>query len=67
MKKGSGYKEDGKTLLFRIDKYTWLDDNTVEIKGGYNEGSLSASWATYIWERKNNRWILKSVGLIAVA
>ncbi len=67
VKKGSGYKEDGNSLLFRIDRYTWIDDNTVEIRGGYNEGPLSASWANYTWERKNSKWTLKSVGLMMVA
>ena len=67
VKKGSGYKEDGKCLLFRIDRYTWLDENTVEIRGGYNEGPQSTSSANYTLERKNSKWILKSVGIMMVA
>ena len=66
VKKGSEFVM-GKGLLFRIDSYKQVDKNSVEIRGGYEEGNLSASWATYLWVRKNGKWALKSVGPVIVA
>ncbi|MDE0484561.1 MAG: hypothetical protein OXI67_18425 [Candidatus Poribacteria bacterium] len=57
----------GKGILFRIDKYKQIGRNSVEIRGGYYVGNLSASWAPYLWERKNGKWVLKSVGPVIVA
>lgn len=59
-------------VLFRIDRckwigWGWITRNCVEISGGYNEGPFSASWASYIWERKKGKWVLKSVGPVLVA
>jgi hypothetical protein len=77
VKKGSDFVladgiVEGNGLLFRIDSYRWIgrfNKNSVEIRGGYDEGNLSASWASYIWVIKNGKWKLKSVsfGAIAVA
>ncbi len=66
VRKGSEFVM-GKGLLFRIDSYKKVGSNSVEIRGGYEEGNLSASWATYTWERKNAKWVLKSVGPVIVA
>ncbi len=66
IKKGSEFVM-GKGLLFRIDGYKQVDKNSVEIRGGYSEGNLSASWASYTWVRKNGKWVLKSVGPVVVA
>ena len=66
VKKGSEFVM-GKGLLFRIDSYKQLDRKRVEIRGGYLEGNLSASWATYTWVRKNDKWVLKSIGPVIVA
>ena len=65
-KKGSEFVM-GKGLLFQIRSYKQVGRNSVEIRGGYYEGPLSASWATYIWVRKNGKWVLKSVGPVMVA
>ena len=59
----------GNGFLFRIDSYEQMGSsiNRVEISGGYSEGNLSASWASYIWVRKEGKWELESVGPIALA
>lgn len=44
-------------ILFRIDSYKWYG-NIVVIRGGYYQGSLSASWATYTWIQIAGIWIL---------
>ena len=66
VKKGSKFKR-GKGILLFIRSYTWLDDNTVEIKGGYYHTGLSSSVGPYIWERKQGKWILKSIGILLVS
>ena len=59
----------GNGLLFRIDSYKRFGRfrNRAIISGGYSEGDLSASWASYIWVRRKGKWELKSVGSIAIA
>ena len=59
----------GNGVLFRIDSYEQMGSskNRIEISGGYSEGDLSASWASYIWVRKEGKWELESVGPIGLA
>ena len=66
VKKGSEFRVE-KGLLFSIRSYTRLDRNTVKIRGGYYEGDLSASSATYTFEKKEGKWTLKSVGPMVVS
>ena len=60
---------EGNGLLFRIDSYRWISvfRNCVKISGGYSEAELSASWASYIWIRRNGKWELEFIGVVAVA
>ena len=62
VKKYSEFVEGNDGLLFRISSYKQVGKNNVEIIGGYYEGNLSASWATYLWVKQNGKWTLKSVG-----
>ena len=59
----------GNGLLFRIDSHRWISvfRNCVKISGGYSEGELSASWASYIWVRRNGKWELEFIGVRAIA
>ncbi len=59
-------------LLFRIDScqwvgWGWFTRDHAEICGGYDEASLSASSASYIWKRDRFGWALDSVGPVLVA
>ena len=60
---------EGNGLLFRIDSYKWIGlfGNCVKISGGYSEGNLSASWASYIWIRRKGKWELAFIGDRAIA
>ena len=60
---------EGNGLLFRIDSYRWISlfRNCVKISGGYSEDVLSASWASYIWIRRNGKWELEFIGDSAIA
>ena len=60
---------EGNGLLFRIDSYRWVGvfGNCVKISGGYSEGDLSASWASYIWIRRKGKWKLEFIGASAIA
>ena len=60
---------EGNGLLFRIDSYQWIGlfGNCVKISGGYSEGNLSASWASYIWIRRKGKWELEFIGDRAIA
>ena len=60
---------EGNGLLFRIDSYQWIGlfGNCVKISGGYSEGDLSASWASYIWIRRKGKWELEFIGDRAIA
>ena len=60
---------EGNGLLFRIDSYRWIGlfKNYVKISGGYSEGELSASWASYIWIRRKGKWELEFIGASAIA
>jgi hypothetical protein len=56
---GSAFQE-GEGLKFRIESLTWIDDSTVEARGGYYEGNLSASGNLYRIVRKDGKWIVES-------
>lgn len=59
----------GNGVLFRIDGYKrfGLFRKYVKISGGYAEGDLSASWATYIFVKKGGKWELLHVFFGAIA
>ena len=45
-------------LLFRIDSIKEIDNNEVEVAGGYFESGLSASGNIYTVRRVGNTWIV---------
>ncbi|MDQ7823863.1 MAG: hypothetical protein RDV48_13775 [Candidatus Eremiobacteraeota bacterium] len=52
-------KETGEEgLLFRVDSIKWISWSRAEVKGGYYEGSLSASGNKYSVLRKGWKWIV---------
>jgi len=58
--KGSRFRLHGTGgLLFRVDGIKWLDDDHVEVGGGYYEGPLSASGNTYHVTRKAGVWVVE--------
>ncbi|MBX6316737.1 MAG: hypothetical protein IRY99_28060 [Isosphaeraceae bacterium] len=59
---GSKFKE-GQGVKFRIESLKWIDDDTAELRGGYYEGPLSASYFLYRVNRKNGRWIVTKAEL----
>jgi hypothetical protein len=63
---GSQFQE-GKGVLFRIGSLKWIDDDTAEVLGGYNEGPLSASWNRYRVVRKAGRWAVVADELLGVS
>ena len=46
----------GRGVLLRLTEIRWIDDDTVEVDGGYHESSLNASGNTYRAERRNGEW-----------
>ena len=52
-------EETGKEgIIFRIRTIRWINKETVEVEGGYYEGSLSASENTYQVIRKGRSWVV---------
>ncbi len=45
-------------IIFRIISIRWLNEETVEVKGGYYEANLSASGNTYRLIRIGRYWIV---------
>jgi hypothetical protein len=43
-------------LVFRATITQWLSDNTVIVRGGYEEGELSASGNTYTLTKEDGTW-----------
>lgn len=43
-------------LIFTIGNIKWINDNEVEVTGGYYEGGMSSSGVTYKVQRKNSKW-----------
>ena len=50
----------GRGLVFRQATIRWINDNEVEVEGGYYEGGLSASGNTYKAGRKDGKWVVAS-------
>jgi hypothetical protein len=46
----------GKGLKFRINEIKWIDNNTVEMSGGYYEHGKSSSRNLYRVVRKAGKW-----------
>jgi hypothetical protein len=46
-------------LIFYIEEIRWINENEVEVSGGYYEGNLSASGNKYQVVRKNGKWAIK--------
>ncbi|MDE0636160.1 MAG: hypothetical protein OXI43_09975 [Candidatus Poribacteria bacterium] len=73
VKKGSEYVREyinGPTVLHFIRSYEWVSENFVKITGGsYWPGGIGPASGLdvakpYLWERKDGKWILKSVGVL---
>ena len=54
----SEFKE-GEALIFYVNNLKWVNDNTVEVSGGYEEHDLSSSWGLYRVVRQNNGWAVE--------
>ena len=48
----------GKGVLLRLTNIRWIDDDTVELDGGYYYGHLSGSTNTYRAERRQGAWVV---------
>ena len=46
-------------LIFYIEEIRWINENEVEVSGGYYEGTLSSSGNKYQVVRKNGKWAVK--------
>jgi hypothetical protein len=47
-------------ILFRIASVRWIDENTVDVIGGYHRGHLNSSEDEYRVERRDSKWIVVS-------
>ncbi len=53
----------GKTdhgVILRLRSLSWIDDDTVELDGGYYQASLSSSGNTYRAVRRDGKWVVVS-------
>ncbi|HYX72344.1 MAG TPA: hypothetical protein VE732_06210 [Nitrososphaera sp.] len=59
---GKGEVIDNKTgergLIFYATSIKQIDENEVEVEGGYYEAGLSSSGNTYTVKRKENKWVV---------
>jgi hypothetical protein len=46
-------------LIFYIEEIRWINENEVEVSGGYYEGNMSSSGNKYQVVRKNGKWAVK--------
>jgi hypothetical protein len=46
-------------LIFYIVEIRWINENEVEVSGGYHEGNMSSSGNKYQVVRKNGKWVVK--------
>ena len=46
-------------LIFYIVEIRWINENEVEVSGGYYEGNMSSSGNKYQVVRKNGKWAVK--------
>lgn len=56
VKKGSEFKVNWKSVKFRVDRIKRIDKTSVKVKGGYYEGSTSASGNIYILKNEKGKW-----------
>lgn len=63
---GSQFKER-EGLWFRITEIKWIDDNTVEVRGGYYEHGTSASRNLYRVVRKSGKWRVEKDELLSIS
>lgn len=50
----------GRGVLLRLTKIRWIDDDTVEVDGGYHSANRMASGNTYRAERRQGTWVVVS-------
>src|SRR5262249_33992215 len=50
--------ERKEALIFQVTDLKWIDENTVEMHGGYYEHGKSASFNLYRVVRRANRWVV---------
>jgi hypothetical protein len=48
----------GRGIIFRIERATWENPDSVVVEGGYREASESSSGSVYHVERKNGSWVV---------
>lgn len=54
---GIRHKQNGRHgIIVLVDRIRWIDADTVEVEGGYYEGSTSASGNVYRVERRDGTW-----------
>jgi hypothetical protein len=59
VKKGSEFAI-GQGLVFCIRSIDRIDENTVQVSGGYYEAELSSSDSVYTVVRRNGRWVVEN-------
>lgn len=59
--------QDGRDLQFSIDSARWIDDDTVEIEGGYFEHGDSASSNRYQVSRESGQWVVVEDKLLSIS
>jgi hypothetical protein len=52
--------KQGRGVLLRLTNIRWIDDDTVEVDGGYYSSGLSASGNTYRAQRREGAWVVVS-------
>jgi hypothetical protein len=60
VRSGLEFKQDAGGLKFWIESLKWIDDNTVEVRGGYYFGRLNAASHLYRVVRKAGKWMVES-------
>lgn len=63
--KGKGRVVNG--LIFYVTKIERVDEDEVEVFGGYYEGDLSSSGNIYRVKRKGDRWVVTKDRMIYIA
>ncbi|RMG51792.1 MAG: hypothetical protein D6723_10040 [Acidobacteria bacterium] len=57
----------GKGLIFWIATIRWVNDEEVEVEGGYYEAGTSASGNLYRVVREHGRWVVKQDKLLWIS
>ncbi len=55
------------SLVFNVHTPKWINDNTVEVSGGYYEDVKSASTNQYRVVRKGGKWVVENDKLTSIS